>query len=169
VVNFVQRLRASLCLALFLGLAAPAASALAVGDPVPDFRLPGLLAKGELSKRHLLGRVIYLDFWASWCGPCRKSMPVLDGLYRELGDRGFAVVAINMDSDLSEAHRFLQRYPVSYPLLKDNNDAAMHLFKVSGLPSGFLLDRDGRIRLLHRGFREGDEDKLRREVLDLLE
>ncbi len=166
-VNVVQRLRASLCLALLLGLTTQAALALTAGDPIPDFRLPGLLAKGELSRKHLLGRVIYLDFWASWCGPCRKSMPALDELYRQFGDQGFAVVAINLDESEGEARDFLMRFPVSYPVLKDDGRSFVR-FALTGLPQGYLLDRQGRVTAVHKGFQQGDERLLKNQIVRLL-
>ncbi len=166
-VNVVQSLRASLCLALFLTCSVPASLALSVDEPLPDFSLPALLGSGELSNQHLLGRVVYLDFWASWCGPCRKSMPALDELYRELGDRGFAVVAINLDENEGEARKFLMRFPVSYPVLKDDGRSFAR-FGLTGLPQGYLLDRQGRVTAVHKGFQQGDEKLLKKQVVRLL-
>nr|WP_183410174.1 TlpA disulfide reductase family protein [Litorivivens lipolytica] len=145
----------------------PSTLALATGDTLPDFTRPGLIASGELSSRQFIGRVVYLDFWASWCGPCRLSLPALNEFYHEFSDQGFVVVAINLDEDAAEGRRFLKRFPVSYPVLKDDGSLPEAL-GVKGMPTGFLLDRQGRVRAIHRGFKPGDQTKLRREIKLLL-
>ena len=94
------------------------AATLSDATPAPEFTLP-LVANGEgdISLLNLRGSVVYVDFWASWCGPCRLSLPALDTLYREFGDQGFAVTAVSVDVVEEDALDFLERYPVSYPCL----------------------------------------------------
>lgn len=94
-------------------------------------------------------------------------MPALDELYRELGDRGFAVVAINLDENEAEARKFLMRFPVSYPVLKDDGRSFVR-FELTGLPQGYLLDRQGRVTAVHKGFQQGDEQLLKKQIVRLL-
>ncbi len=142
---------------LALAFSAPA-FALEAGDPVPA------LAALDVGK----GKVLYVDFWASWCVPCRLSMPVLDGLYRKHAARGFAVVGINKDVSDELAQRFLQRVPIAFPWAADRNDAAAKAFDVKAMPSGYLIDRRGKVRRVHRGFTAETAAALEREVEDLL-
>lgn len=164
----MYRREIGLCmLSVFFMVAAPSVRSLEVGQVIPPFSLPGLSASGELDRDALRGRLVYLDFWASWCGPCRYSMPALDELHHEFHSRGFSVVAISLDHDRTEASDFLKRFPVSYPVLLGGG-GIYRQFAIEGLPQGYLLDQDGRIVLVHRGFREGDERTLKRHIARLL-
>ena len=144
--------------------AAPASAA-----PAPAFTLP-LVANGEgdISLLKLRGSVVYVDFWASWCGPCRLSLPALDTLYREFADQGFAVTAVSVDVVEEDALDFLERYPVSYPVAIDKTGAVPRSYSVNGMPSGYLIDKAGRVRSVHVGFKKGDEAALREEIKALL-
>ncbi len=142
-----------------------------VGDPAPPVILPVLAGadQASLDLATLRGRVVYVDFWASWCGPCRLSFPRLQALRDELGPRGFEVVAVSVDESEEDARSFLEQVPVSYPVVRDGSGETPARFGVLGMPSGYLLDRDGVVRAVHQGFRRGDEQRLRAEVLALLE
>ena len=111
---------------------------------------------------------MYVDFWASWCVPCRLSMPVLDALQRKHGARGFTVVGVNKDATLADAQRFVKRLPVSFALGRDENDAVARAFDVKAMPSGYLVDRKGVVRNVHRGFTNETAVALEREVEELL-
>jgi thiol-disulfide isomerase/thioredoxin len=141
-----------------------------VGDPAPPVSLPVLAGTdpASLDLATLRGRVVYVDFWASWCGPCRLSFPRLQALREELGPRGFEVVAINVDEFEEDARSFLEQMPVSYPVVRDDSGEIPAAFGVLGMPAGYLLDRDGVVRAVHQGFRRGDEERLRAEILPLL-
>ncbi len=115
------------------------------------------------------GQVVYVDFWASWCGPCRISFPILDEIRAELGERGFEVLAINVDEYPEDALEFLNELPVSYPVLYDAEGATPEAFGIIGMPTGFLIDRSGTVYKVHQGFRKSDGKKLRAEILELLE
>ena len=146
------------------------AESVKVGDTAPALELPLLAEPGEaLSLQALRGKVVYLDFWASWCGPCRLSFPQLEVLRQELGPRGFEVVAINVDEFEEDAIQFSKDVPVSYPLLRDEAAATPALYGILGMPTGFLLDPEGIVRLVHQGYRRSDGDKLRAEIVELLE
>ncbi|MAV72762.1 MAG: thioredoxin [Halieaceae bacterium MED-G27] len=138
--------------------------------PAPDFVLPVIAnGKGALAMDDLEGSVVYLDFWASWCGPCRLSLPALDTIYQELKDQGLIVAAITVDAVEEDALDFLQRYPVSYPIAFDSSGDVPSAFAVNGMPSGYLIDRSGNVRALHVGFKRGDEVALRDEIIAMLE
>lgn len=137
--------------------------------PVPPFTLPAIAnAGGDFDQSSLKGRVSYVDFWASWCGPCRISLPAIDAIHQELQGRGFQAIAISVDVVEEDATDFLARYPVSYPVLLDASGKVGKTFAVNGMPSGYLVDRSGQVRAVHVGFRKGDEVALREEILALL-
>ena len=153
---------------LALVLSAPAA-ALEEGARVPLLSAPSLDPPGQaVALQSFKGRVVYVDFWASWCVPCRLSMPALDALYRKHGPRGFAVVGFNKDVSPADAKRFLARVPVSFALAQDGDDAAARAFEVKAMPSGYLIDRRGVIRRVHRGFTAETAASLEREIEALL-
>ncbi|MCB1846629.1 MAG: TlpA family protein disulfide reductase, partial [Halieaceae bacterium] len=132
--------------------------------------LPLLAASspGTESLAALRGKVVYLDFWASWCGPCRVSFPQLEQLRQELGPRGFEVLAVNVDEVEPDALRFLAQLPVSYPVVRDGSGATPAAYGILGMPTGYLIDRDGVVRLVHQGYRKSDGEVLRASILELL-
>jgi thiol-disulfide isomerase/thioredoxin len=150
-------------------LPATSVAALTLAEKAPDFSLAALNDKQKYSLADYAGQVVYIDFWASWCGPCRQSLPSLDRLYRQLGNRGFMVLAINVDAYSQDAKDFLKAYPVSYPVLLGENGSLPAVFGVKGMPTAFLIDKQGKVRRIYEGFRLGDEDLIRKEVLTLLE
>ena len=149
-------------------LACAPAFALEAGAPVPSLTAVRLGHAQPLPLQAYRGQVLYVDFWASWCVPCRLSMPALDALYRKHSSRGFAVIGVNKDNTLADAQRFLARVPVSFPLAEDGKDALARAFEVKAMPSGYLIDRRGTIRRVHRGFTAETAAALEREVEELL-
>ena len=137
--------------------------------PQPTWKLP-LIANGEgtVTNSTFLGRVTYVDFWASWCGPCRLSLPALNRLSKEFDAADFGVVAISVDYVDEDALDFLKRYPVDYPVAIDTTGNSGRDFAVAGMPSGYLIGRDGLIRQVHVGFRKGDEALLREQIQALI-
>jgi thiol-disulfide isomerase/thioredoxin len=105
--------------------------------------------------------VLYVDFWASWCPPCRKGMPQLNDLRNAYKEKGFEIIAINLDEDISDAIKFLNDVKVDYPVAYDPSGQISEKYEVIGLPQAFLIGRDGEIKHIHQGFRKGDIDKLR--------
>ncbi len=153
-----------------LGLLALPAAGIQVGQQAPALALP-LLSTGrpalfELSS--LRGKVVYLDFWASWCGPCRVSFPQLEQLRQELGPRGFEVLAVNVDELEPDALGFLEEVPVSYPVVRDGSGDSPRAYGVPGMPTGYLIDRTGAVRLVHEGYRRSDGAALRDAIIELL-
>jgi len=147
---------------------AHSAFALEAGDKLPDVTIPALRDSAPVALAGFRGRVTYVDFWASWCVPCRESMPLLDTLYKRHRDAGFAVVGVNKDVSAVDAERFLKRVAVSFPLAADAKDAAARAFDVKAMPSGYLVDRKGVVRRVHRGFTAETAASLEREIESLL-
>jgi len=143
--------------AVEVGSAAPAVAF----KPLSDSTVPPTLAA-------LKGSVVYVDFWASWCTPCLRSMPALRTLYGKHKDQGFVVIGVNKDVSLAEAERFLRRFPVSFPLAADAGDSVAKAFDVKTMPSGYLIDRTGTVRQVLRGFNADTETELAKQVQDLL-
>jgi len=144
------------------------AAGVAVGQAAPAVSLPALSGAGEMSLESLRGKVVYLDFWASWCGPCRVSFPQLEQLRHELGPDGFEVLAINVDEEEADARQFLADVPVSYPVVRDGEGITPQTYGILGMPTGYLIDRQGVVREIHQGFRKSDGDKLRTAIIALL-
>lgn len=146
-----------------------AARALEVGGSVPSLPLKAMAGStAPATLDALKGSVVYVDFWASWCTPCLRSMPALRTLYGKHRDQGFVVVGVNKDTSPTEAERFLRRFPVSFPLVDDSGDGLARAFDVKTMPSGYLVDRAGRIRQVHRGFTAETEAALSRDIEKLL-
>ncbi len=160
---------ALLCL-LGLLMPLPVSAGAEVGQSAPPVSLP-LLSAGSpalLELDSLRGKVVYLDFWASWCGPCRLSFPQLEQLRQELGPRGFEVLAVNVDEFEPDALGFLSDVPVSYPVVRDAAGDTPLRYGVPGMPTGFLIDREGVVRLIHQGYRKSDGASLRIAITELL-
>ena len=117
---------------------------------MPGFELPGVF--GQVASDSLRGKIVYVDFWASWCGPCRQSFPWLRTLHERYGDQGLAIVAINLDKDRAVAERFLAKYPAPFRVAFDPAGKTADAFHVQALPSSFLIGRDGRLLEGHAGF-----------------
>ena len=153
------------------GVEADRGSHISLAEPLPqpDWELP-LIANGSgtVSDSDLRGRVTYLDFWASWCGPCRLSLPALNRLREKFSSEAFNVVAISVDYVEEDALDFLARYPVAYPIAIDTTGDSGRAFAVAGMPSGYLIDKKGMIREIHVGFRKGDEVILQERIAALI-
>ena len=162
------KLWALLCL---LGLLTqPVNAGVQVGESAPALALPLLPgASTELfTLESLRGKVVYLDFWASWCGPCRISFPILNQLRKELGPKGFEVLAVNVDEVESDANNFLSEVPVDFLIVRDPTATTPQTFGILGMPTGYLIDKQGTVREIHQGFRKNDGDKLRTAIMVLL-
>lgn len=115
------------------------------------------------------GKVVYLDFWASWCPPCRESFPFMNELQRDLGDRDLAIIAVSVDKSPDDARRFLAKYPPLFTVVLDPKWACASAYELPGMPTTFMLDRGGIVRAVHMGFRSDDRQRLRTELLQLLD
>ena len=122
-----------------------------------DFRLDARGGK-QLGLNDLKGQVVMINFWATWCGPCRQEMPLLEQMHKKYRPMGFTLVGINVEEDSSGAEAWLQKTPVTFPILFDRENRVSKLYNVSGMPSSVLIDRKGNVRYLHRGYKTGDEN-----------
>jgi peroxiredoxin len=144
------------------------AFALEPGDPAKDFQAPNLDGDGTVSLQDHRGKVVYLDFWASWCNPCQTAIPLIEELRGEFPADDFQVVAVNLDKSTKKARKFLVKNPVGYPSASDPRGALPRAFGLETMPTSYLIDRDGIIRYVHEGFRENDVALLRAEIQKLV-
>lgn len=152
---------------LLMLLAAPVA-ALEAGDRAPDFAAPSLTGEGTVELSRHRGKVVYLDFWASWCAPCLKAIPEIEKLRAEFPADELQIIAVNLDTTKKKALRFLDKHPIGYPSASDPKGRLPERFGLETMPTSYLIDRDGVIRYVHRGFQSGDGAKLRQEIGALL-
>lgn len=122
----------------------------------------------EQSLKANQGKVIYVDFWASWCKPCRKSFPWMNEIQKKYQQDGFTVISINLDSDKANAEAFLATLPANFPVIYDPKGLLAKKFKLPGMPSSFLLDKNGELKSSHVGFNSQDTKKYEQEIAQLL-
>jgi len=144
------------------------AAAVESGLSAPECRAATLKEQQPLDLSDYRGKVVYVDFWASWCLPCRISLPLLNELYNELRAEGFEVVAINVDENREDLLHFLQQCPVDFTIAVDPEGKCPEAYEVVAMPSSYLIDRKGIIRHVHRGFRKEDIEAIRQLVRALL-
>jgi thiol-disulfide isomerase/thioredoxin len=153
-------------LALLLSLAA-SADVIKPGAAAPAFQLHSS-ANTDLSLSDLKGQVVLINFWASWCGPCRQEMPVLEQLYKKYKPAGFALLGVNVEPKSADAEGFLKSTPVSFPILFDTDSKVSKLYEVSGMPSTVILDRSGKVRYVHHGYKPGEESEYLDQIRTLV-
>jgi thiol-disulfide isomerase/thioredoxin len=152
-----------------LALAPPTATAgETLRAPAADFTLPvrGQASPVQLSK--LRGQVVMINFWASWCGPCRQEFPLLDQMYRKYRPMGFTLLGVNVEPEMTDAEGFLAKVPVSFPIVMDRENAVSKAYGVNAMPSTVIVDRQGNVRWLHRGYKPGDENAYLDQIRTLL-
>jgi peroxiredoxin len=156
---------------LALGLASTLTPAFAAsvgpGAPAPAFQLPAA-GGSAVGLADLKGQVVLINFWASWCGPCRQEMPVLEQLYRKYKPAGFTLLGVNVEPKSADAVSFLKGTPVSFPILFDTESKVSNLYEVSGMPSTVILDRKGTVRYIHHGYKPGEESEYLDQIRTLM-
>jgi thiol-disulfide isomerase/thioredoxin len=162
-----RALRALLPLAF--ALAASAAFALDEGDRAPDFEARSVVGDAEVALHAMRGKVVLVDFWASWCTPCQAAMPQLEKISKEFPADRFAVLGVNVDKKIEDARKALAKRPVSYPNASDPSGMLPKRFGLETMPTTYLIDETGVVRLVHRGYRNGDMDEIRKHVQKLLD
>ncbi len=156
-----------LCAALVVTLRADAIG-LEAGHAAPNCSLVPVGNGQSFDIETLRGKVLYVDFWASWCPPCAQSFSFMNALGRELSGRGLHVLGINLDEKVDDAKEFLSKHPANFTVAFNADGQCPEDFGVQAMPSTYLVDRNGTIRYVHLGFRRGEADKLRRLVEQLL-
>lgn len=166
--GLIKRELASCALIVLAGLCiSTPALALDVGSRAPDFELPGAQEPVKLSK--VQGKVIYLDFWASWCGPCRESFPWMNAMQAKFKQKGLQVIAINLDAKNDDAQKFLSQHSAQFTVLFDPKGVTPHQYGVKGMPTSFLIGKDGKVMVQHKGFNNADRAELEQKILAALE
>jgi thiol-disulfide isomerase/thioredoxin len=160
--------RLSLMLACFLSFTVVThTDAASLKGQAPNFTLKSLGGK-NLKLSEMTGNVVLINFWASWCGPCREEMPLLNDLHKKYEPLGFTVLGVNVEEDARNARGFLKNFPVDFPVVLDSKNQVSKKYNVIAMPTTVVVDRDGNMRFLHKGYKPGDEEKYRKMVKKLV-
>ena len=166
--RMIRSLAAALASTLALAILTPAAAATPSTNALaPDFTLRGADGR-NVRLDELRGQVVLVNFWATWCGPCREEMPRLETLYEKYHKSGFVLLGVNVDDDPRTALATAAKLNVSFPVLLDTDKHVSKLYDLSTMPSTVVIDRDGKVRYLHRGYRDGDEAEYEQTIRGLL-
>ncbi len=155
----VRNIVAAVCAALLAG----GVVAQDVGKAAPAFDLPAAGAQ-NVRLADLKGRVVYIDFWASWCAPCKQSFPWMNEMQAKYGPKGLTIIGINVDKKREDADKFLTGTPAKFTVAYDSAGKVAEAYQPKGMPTSFLIGADGVVRAMHVGFRDGDRDKLESEL-----
>jgi peroxiredoxin len=178
--NFVSKLRSLRPLVLLTWLAALGAASCTdaqsaqaeghplIGNPAPAFSLDSANGKGKVSMTGLAGKVVIVDFWATWCEPCKKSFPHLQDLNTKYKASGLVIVGLSEDDDKSGIAEFGNSFGADFPLVWDTNKGVGAKWEPGSMPATFIIDRKGLVRFLHRGYHDGEEVEIEKEVKSLL-
>lgn len=162
-----KQLQAWLGISVVVILATSVVSAGLKPSSAPDFTLKSVTGE-NLRLSEYRGEVVLINFWASWCGPCRQEMPILSELHDKYRALGFTVLGINVEADSGKARKLLQELPVSFPVVFDADSVVSRQYDVVAMPSTVLVDRDGNIRFLHKGYKAGLEAVYQQQIRDLV-
>ncbi len=165
----MQRRRwfAAVAIGSLLGAAATT-KAVEIGASAPVFTLKQINSDRSFALTDLKGKVVLLDFWASWCVPCRESLPLYDKLRNEFARADFEVLAVNLDEDETDAQHFLQQHSVAYPMVSDRMGETAKAYALPGMPSSYLIDRNGIVRVRKIGFTSKDYESLRESIHQMI-
>lgn len=156
-------------LLVFLLTQAPSAHAAdtTATEATLDFTLPTLTGNTVQLSAHK-GEVVYVDFWATWCPPCRKSFPWMEEMHRKYKDAGLTIIAVSIDGKRESIEAFLKSNPVTFIIAHDKGGKTADSFGLQGMPTSYLIDRSGHLHYTHAGFRESDRDVLESRIKSLL-
>lgn len=147
-------------------LAAPLALAVEKGKPAPTFELPGRAEPIKLNDYR--GKFVYLDFWASWCGPCKQSFPWMNELQSKFGGKGLRVIGVNVDTKPEDAQKFLSQIKANFTIAFDHAGATPRSFGIKGMPTSVLIGPDGNVVFEHAGFKDDDKAEIEDRIKQLL-
>ncbi len=151
-------------LSLFLAITAQAGK---LSTPAPDITLKSTTGE-NIRLADLKGKVVMVNFWASWCGPCRQEMPLLEKIYTDYKDAGFVLLGVNVDAETADRDDFMKKTPMSFPILDDSANTATEVFGVEAMPSSYFIDKDGKLVYLHKGYKPGEESVYVAQIKKLL-
>jgi peroxiredoxin len=153
--------------ATLLGSVFATGSVVATQGAAPAFSLQ--TRDGQtLSLEDFRGEVVMINFWATWCGPCRQEMPLLEEIYQRYNKLGFTLLGVNVEEHSNDADRFLAETPVSFPILFDPSNEVSKQYGVSAMPSTVIVDREGNVRFLHHGYQPGYENEYQNQIRELV-
>ena len=155
--------------ALLVLMGEPVEPPLSRGDAAPGFSLPGIPDGSVVALEEMGGRVVLVNFWATWCKPCEDEMPAMENLYREVGSEGFELLAISVDDSAETVEEFRQRMGITFPILLDPDQVAARRYQTTGFPESILVDGQGMIVERYVGPREWDHPDYVRRVQRLME
>ena len=155
--------------ALAAVFASAALASSSASGPAPAFSLAGRGGK-TIDLSQFKGQVVMINFWASWCKPCRDEMPLLEDIYKKYKPMGFTMLAVNVEPDSKAAEAFLGKLakPVTFPVAFDVDSKVSKLYKVPGMPTTVFVDRKGNVRVLHKGYKAGDENFYLTQIRSML-
>ena len=142
------------------------ASAVETGQPAPDFELAG--SAGPVALSAYKGKTVYLDFWASWCGPCKQSFPWMNDMQARYGAKGLKVVGINLDQKSDEAKKFLADTPARFDVAFDPSGKTPKTYAIKGMPTSMLIGPDGKVLMVHAGFKDETRAELEQQIKQAL-
>ena len=160
----------TVCLLMAAPVLLPTAVVLAEALPAEPAQAFSLAARdgSKISLSQYAGQVVMINFWASWCGPCRQEMPLLEGLYQRYESLGFALLGVNVDEDPTQALDYLDEVEVSFPVLLDTQNSVSKAYDVIAMPSTILVGRDGTLRYIHHGYQPGYENDYQNQIRELI-
>ena len=163
----IRRLRRLLCAAPLLACVPASALTVQPSGIAPDFTLRSMDGP-NLRLAEQRGQVVMVNFWATWCGPCRQEMPHLNKLYDKYRDSGFVLLGVNIDDNAGKATDLATKLGLKFPVLLDTDKTVSRLYDMGTMPATVVIDRAGKVRYLHRGYRDGYELMYDQQVRALL-
>jgi peroxiredoxin len=152
---------------VLLCLLVPLASSATIGDAAPDFSLPTLTGE-KVTLGAFKGKAVLLNFWASWCTPCREELPELQKMYQKYHKQGFEVIGINIDKKQANAEKFVQRFALSFPVVLDPDSSTISKYEGRAMPTSYLIDRQGMIRQVFFGFNQKKLPDMEKAVVEAM-